>query len=252
MDHEQKLTGVKRINLLKVPLDILKEEDMEATIRELHQQEGPKQIVLLNFAEFMRSRRDPERQRMLKEAALVIPTSGALLRGARFLKKGELIRYMPFEFVIRLMGILEPMRGSVYLLGEKNKDLNISSANLRASFPGALIVGRHVGYFSSQREKDVVLAIRKTTPALLLGGFGLKGKDRWIFRRKDELGAKFSLWCGECFKIFCGKARRPSRKQWEKGSESMSRIARNPFRIFGIFPRMLYGMLLLIYKIRKL
>ena len=252
MDHEQKLTGVERINLLKVPLDILREEDMESVIRDLNQQEGPQQIVLLTFSEFMKSRRDPERQRMLKEAALVLPTSGSLIKGARFLKKGDLVRYMPFEFVIRLMGILEPMRGSVYLLGEKNKDLNISSANLRDSFPGVQIVGRHVGFFSSQREKDVVLAIRKTTPTLLLAGSGLKGKDRWILRRKDELGAKFSVWCGECYKIFCGKARRLSRKQWEKGSESVAKVARNPLRLFGIFRRLLFLMLLLIYKIRKL
>lgn len=251
MDHEKIVKGVERIHLLRIPLDILKEDDLEPVIRELKERKGDNQIILLNFSDFMKSRRDPERQRMLKEAALVLPTSRSLVRGARFLKKGELVRHMPFEFVIRLLGVLEKIHGSVYLLGEKNRDLNISSANLRDSFPGLQIVGRHTGFFSPP-GKGCGAGHKKATPTLLLIGSGLKGRDRWILRRKEALGAAFSLWCGDCFKIFCGKAKRLSRKQWESSSHAAAGLLKNPLRIFFIFPRMAYGFLLLIYRIRKL
>lgn len=252
MERERVNQRVQRINLLKIPLDILGEEDLEEVIRTLAEEKKPHQIVLLNFREFMRSRRDQERLRMLQEAALVLPISRSLIRGARFLKRDIPVRKMPFEFVIRLLGVIEKINGTVYLLGEKNRELNISSGNLRDSFPGLLIVGRHQGYLSPEREKDVVMAIKKTTPTLLLAGSGLKGGDRWIYRRQNELGATFSLWCGECFKIFSGKAQRISRKQWESRAHAFATFIKNPVRLFGIFPRIGFGMLLLIYRIRKL
>ena len=252
MEHERVNQRVQRINLLKIPLDILREEDLEEVIRTLAEEKKPHQIVLLNFREFMRSRRDQERLRMLHEAALVLPISRSLIRGARFLKRDLPVRKMPFEFVIRLLGVIEKINGTVYLLGERNRELNISSGNLRDSFPGVLIVGRHQGYLSPEREKDVVMAIKKTTPTLLLAGSGLKGGDRWIYRRQNELGATFSLWCGECFKIFSGKAQRISRKQWESRAHACATLIKNPIRLLGVFPRIGFGMLLLIYRIRKL
>ena len=249
---KENIEGLERINLMKVPLDILQEDAIEEVVKTLAGDGMRNQIVFLDFIEFMKSRRDPERQRMLKEAALVLPVSQTLLRGSRFLKKGTLHRYMPFEFVIRLMGILEQTGGTVYLLGLKNRDLNISSGNLRDSFPGLRIVGRHAGFFDQEREKDIVMAIQKATPTLLLAGNGLKGKDRWILRRKKDLQPGISLWCGECFNIFCGKAKRISRQKWEKGFYKFPSVLKNPVWILRIFVRIYYLLVLLIYKIRKL
>ncbi len=249
---KDKIEGVKRVNLLNVPLDIVKDQDLEGVVRAIAGNETKNQIILLNFTEFMRCRRDPERQRMLKEAALVLPTSKALVRGIRFLKRGESVRQMPFEFVIRFLAILENINGSIYILGSKNRELNISSGNLRDSFPGLRIVGRHAGFFDQEIEEDVVMAIQKATPTLLLAGGGLKGKDRWILRRKKNFHPGIYLWCGECFDIFCGKAKRLSRAQWERGLYLIPQFIKNPFKLLQFFVRLYYNLLLLVYRIRKL
>ena len=237
---------------MNVPLDILKEESIDSVVRSLAADGMRNQIIFLDFHEFMRSRRDPERKRMLKEAALVLPTSKSLLRGSRFLKKGAPVRYMPFDFTIKLLGSLEQAGGTVYLLGSRNRELNISSGNLRDSFPGLRIVGRHAGFFDQDREKDIVMAIQKATPTLLLAGSGLKGKNRWILRKKGDFHPGIYLWCGECFNIFCGKTRRPTRKQWERGFYKLPEIVKNPLRLFNVFVRIYYGLALLVYRIRKL
>jgi len=246
------IAEVRRINLLKVPLDLMKEEDMEKVVRTLAARKERQQIILLGFFDFMKCRRDPERRRMMKEAALIIPTSKALIKGVRFLRKGEAVRYMPFEFVIRLLGILENLHGTIYILGSHPRELNISSANLRDSFPGLRIVGRHTGYFPPDMEEDIVLAIKKAAPNLLLAGGGLKGNDLWILRRKGEFQTGMYLWCRECFDIFCGKAQRLSRKQWDRGLYLIPRFLKNPLRIFQLFTRLYFNLLLLIYRIRKL
>ena len=249
---KEEIAGVRRIHLLKVPLDILKEEDLEAVVKTLARRAEKQQIILLGFRDFMKSRRDPERRRMMKEAALILPTSKALIRGARFLKLGEPVRHMPFEFVIRFLGVLEKMNGTVYILGSRSRELNISSGNLRDSFPGLRIVGRHQGYFLPEREQDIVMAIKKATPALLLAGGGLKGNDLWLLRRKDSFHEGMYLWCRECFDIFCGKAKRLTRAQWDRGLYLIPGFFKNPLRLFGLLPRLYYNLLLLIYRIGKL
>ena len=246
------IEGVKRISLLNVPLDLMKEEDMETVVRAMAARDSRQQIILLGFFDFMKCRRDPERRRMMKEAALILPTSKALLKGVRFLKKGEAVRYMPFEFVIRFLGILEKINGTIYILGAHQRELNISSANLRDSFPGLRIVGRHSGYFPQEREEDIVLAIKKATPNLLLAGGGLKGKDLWILRRKPDFHSGMYLWCRECFDIFCGKAKRLSRRQWDRGFYLIPRFLKNPLRLFQLFTRLYFNLLLLVYRIRRL
>ena len=97
---KNKMEGLERINFMNVPLDILKEDDIEKVIRNLARDGMRNQIVFLDFYEFMKARRDSERQRMLKEAALVLPVSKTLVRGSRFLKKGTLVRYMPSSLTI--------------------------------------------------------------------------------------------------------------------------------------------------------
>ena len=47
-------------------------------------------------------------ERMVTKAALVIPTSKSLVRGAHFLKKKHIpVRYQPFSLIIGVMGSLE-------------------------------------------------------------------------------------------------------------------------------------------------
>jgi len=54
-------------------------------------------------------------------------------------------------------------------------------------------------------ERNVLLAIKKATPAFLLVGSGLPGRDLWILRRKKELTPGIYLWVDDCFDVFSGR-----------------------------------------------
>jgi exopolysaccharide biosynthesis WecB/TagA/CpsF family protein len=92
--------------------------------------------------------------------------------------------------VIRLLSLAERFNRTVYLLGGRKDAVEKAERNLRDSFRGLRLVGRHAGYFPKSQEKNVLLAIKKATPTFLLVGSGLPGRD---------------LWVDDCFELFSGK-----------------------------------------------
>jgi len=241
----------KRINLLTVPIDIQTEEQLTDTVKAFLADEGNHHIVLLDMNGLIRARGNSDFGKYVRGASLIIPTSLAIIRGTKFLNKRVPVRYMPFEFIIRLLGIMESLGQSVYFIGSRPKDLNIASANLRDSFPGLRIVGRHSGYYDRESEENIILAIKKAAPSILLAGNGLPGKDLWILANKKSFNPGIYIWCGGCYDIFSGRKKKVSKKLWEKGFQWIPDIIRHPWKIYRLFIRLYYLILLLIYKIRK-
>lgn len=243
--------GYSRINLLGVPVDVLPEREIEDTLRNLLDNKGKHQIIFLSLWDLLRARGNSEFAQAVRDAGLVIPTAKSILSGARFLGKKNPHRYMPFSFVIRVLGVLEKHAGSIYLVGLRPRDLQRAAGNLRDSFPGLQILGRYAGYFSRNVENDVVLAIRKSAPSLILTGPGVKKGRLWFLRHRDELPGGLSLWCGECFEIFSGRKNKPAEKSWNRGTYWLGGVFRRPWTLLRIFYYPYFLLLLLFYKITK-
>lgn len=240
---------IERINFLKVPIDILPEDKIDDVFKRLSEDGGKHQVVLINFFDLMKARRNRDFMKTLQQAALVLPTSGCILRGIRFLGKSEAYRYRPFDFVIRILGVMEKYSKSLYLIGGKQNSLQTVFNNMKVSFPGLNIVGRYTGYYSSNVEENILLAIKKASPALLLAGDGLKGRDKWINNHMSSFNPGIYLSCNDCYAIFSGKKKKGSRKSWESGAEIVPEVLKNPFKIFRLFIRLYYLILLVIYRI---
>ena len=180
---------------------------------------------------------------------MIIPIAKSLVNGVRFLKKKKIYRYMPFDFVISLLSILEKREQSIYLLGGKMRSLKRTEKNLRQTFPKLRIVGRFVGNFKHQDEPTILQAIRKAAPSLLLVGKGVKGGERWIARHDTHLNNGLRLWCSDLFDIFAERRRRPSRKVFEGGFEWIGFCVRKPWRILRVVPYLYYNLLLFMYKL---
>ena len=68
---------------------------------------------------------------------------------------------------------------SLYLLGGHKKSLMQAERNVRETFPNLAIVGRYVGYYPRSIEPDIVQAIYKASPSLVLLSEGIKEKNLW-------------------------------------------------------------------------
>jgi N-acetylglucosaminyldiphosphoundecaprenol N-acetyl-beta-D-mannosaminyltransferase len=245
------VAGARRIDYLTVPIHDLPEEHLEEAVRDMLENGGKHQIVLVNTWDLLRARRNHEYARILHNASLVIPTTRGIQRVCRFLKRPVPERYVPFEFIIKLLGILERYRKSVYLLGSTHRSIQISASNLRTSFPGINIVGRCAGYYKRPAEENIVLAIKKASPSLLLTGAGIKGRERWLLEKQNSLSDGLSLYCGDCFEIFAGKKPRISRESWDRGSYMLPVLLKHPWRLLRGFVYLFFGLVLLVARIRR-
>ncbi len=244
--------NVKRTKVLGVPVDAIDPEMAVKAIEELLENGQHNQIVFLSVSGLLRARRDAEFSRCLREAALVLPSSLAIVRGARFLDCGRLSLFNPYEFIIRLLSMIEKIKGSVYLLGSRKETLEIAEENLLGSFHGIRVVGRFYGYFPRGIEGNIVTAIKKSSPHLLLVGKGIAAKEKWILRHKKEFNPGVSLWVGNCFEVFSGRERQVSKKLHAIGFGGLSGIWRRPWRILSVFIYLYYFAMLLVWKLFKL
>jgi len=240
-----------RVSFLKVPIDIVAPDQLAHLTFLLLAEEKEQNIVLLSVWDLLRARRNAEYRDYVNKAALVIPISKSIVRGIRFLTGKQAVRYMPFEFVINLLTMLEGHEYSSYLLGSKKRILMKIEKNLRETFPGLRIVGRYPGSFRRQEEPIIIEAIRKSSPSLLLVGKGVRGGERWIARNGNRLGKGMRLWCSDLFDVFAERKRHPSRASFDLGLEWIGYCLQNPVKLLRIFPFMYYNLLLLAYKLFK-
>jgi N-acetylglucosaminyldiphosphoundecaprenol N-acetyl-beta-D-mannosaminyltransferase len=241
--------AVERIEFLKVPLDIVPPEDLESVIMDLLNRGEPQHIMLVSLWDVMRARYRGEYRNMLTKAALVIPTSKSLVRGAHFLGKRVPFRWYPFSLIISTLGTLEKYYKSLYLLGAQHRSILQAERNVRSTFPKLSIVGRFAGYYHKSMERNILTAITKANPSLVLIGDGVPGGQKWINRNRAKLPSGIFIWSNDVIDIFSERKRRVSEKTFDRGLEYLPLVVKNPLRIFRIFQYIWYNVLLLYYRL---
>ena len=239
----------QRVNFLDVPIDIIAPDQIGNVIYEFLDKKEGRNIVLLSLWDLLRARRNSEYGKYVRNAALVIPISKSIVSGIRFLTGHKAFRYMPFDFIVNLLGILERREFSCYILGCKKSVLLKAERNIRQTFPKLLVVGRFAGYFKRQEEPVIIEAIRKASPSLLLVGKGVRGEERWIARNNASLGVGLRMWCSDLFEVFSERRKHPSRAVFDSGLEWVGYCFQEPFKFFRIFSFIYYNLLLLSNKL---
>ncbi len=241
---------VERIEILGVPVDICKPEHMEEVILEILANPGTKQIVFLSVWDLLRGRnKKSDFYQCLKSADLILPVSKSLISGAKFLKKGVPVRYNPFSAVISILSTMENHYKSLFLLGGQKKSLLQAERNVHETFPGLQIVGRYVGHFPKTVEGNIVQAIYKSSPSLVLVSEGIKEKNLWSYRHRNDFSSSIFLYYKDAVGIFSERKNRVSEKLFDRGWEIWSEILHNPLKIFLIFPYFWYIILLVWYRL---
>ncbi|MFW6223881.1 MAG: WecB/TagA/CpsF family glycosyltransferase [Spirochaetota bacterium] len=252
METVANLERVRRIRVVGVPVDIIPADHLEEIIGAMLSEPGQDQLVFLTLRDLMRARRNAEYRRLVQNARLIIPTTPGIVRGARFLGHGEPTRYEPFNFVIRLLGILEKKSASLYLFGLGRRYLLQVEQNLRETFPGLRLVGRYPGYYPRGLERDIITAIKKASPSMLLVGPGVPRGERWIQRNKASLNNGLYLAAPQVLDIFADRRTRQKDTGFGAFARSLAHSLTRPWRMVRALTYLWYGVLLLVYRIFKL
>lgn len=243
--------GVKRIHILGIAVDVVDDDALPQAIENFYSLKENKQIILLDFHGLMKARYNKDRRKAITQAALVIPVSSMIARAAKFLKKDVPPQRRTYPFIIKLLAILEQKNKSVYLLGSNMRGVRLAESSLRATFPGVQIVGRYAAIFPPDREKDVITAIKKASPTLLLAGRGLKGRQLWLSRKRSQFAPGLCIWEKSCFDVFSGKKSKPNDRTAARLFRGFFGMIFRPWRLLRIFRYLYFYILLLIERLRK-
>lgn len=239
----------EKINLLGVGISVCKPEKIGEEVLALLEKKGPKQIVFLNTWDFLKARRKNKFAECVRNADLVLPISKGIIKGAKFLKKTLPVRYNPFDVTIDILSTLEEHYKSLYLLGGRKKTLMTAEKNIHGTFSDLQIVGRYVGYYPKSVEDDIIQAVYKACPSLVIVSEGVKENDCWIYSRKDRFNSSIFLYYHDFLGICSNRIKRVSKKTFEKGFEFFHELMRNPLKIVYFVPYLIYILTLVWYRL---
>ncbi|MBQ9237823.1 MAG: WecB/TagA/CpsF family glycosyltransferase [Treponema sp.] len=241
----------ERINIIGVPVSICSPEQLDEAMLELLAMPGTKQIVFLSIWDLLKARGKSDYAKCIHNADLVLPVSKSILWGARILKKHIPFRHNPFTTMIDILSVLESHLKSLYLLGGRLETLRKAETNVRTTFPALKILGRHTGYYPKYTEDNIIEAIYKASPSLVLISEGIKEKDCWAYERRNQFSSSIFLYYRDAFGIFSERIKRIDEKTFDRGTEIFTEISRNPLKFFLLFPFLWYILILIWYRLFK-
>jgi len=218
-------------------------EDMDTTIQVLENKISQHKFEHLMFStgyRFSRSLFSKKIKSIYKKATMIIP-EGKSMRWALGIKnKIATNRITQIDTFINLVRGSLKNEQTLFLLGSKKDTLSTAIGKLQQSFKGIKIVGSHPGYFSKKREKDILEAIKKLSPAILFVGTGFPHQEIWIQKNKKYFPNSVCIGIGNSFELSAGSEKRAPVKLRKWGLEGFYRFLKKPIRFIRIFPLLIF------------
>lgn len=191
--------------------------------------EGFHYVVTPNPEFILAAESDPEFQRILNGADLVLPDGVGVVYAARILGTPLQGRVPGIDFAQRMVEILAAQGGRLYLLGAKPGVAEEAGRRLSEKYPGLVICGTHDGYFDN--DAPVVREVAQAKPDLLFVCLGAPKQEKWMARWGTYTGAKLAIGLGGALDVFAGNVERAPEKWQKMGLEWAYRLSREPKRI---------------------
>lgn len=238
---------MKRYKLLGINIDQIEQEELYSYILKLSEDEKPHHIVLLDTYLLVKALFNKQLHDYINSASLVLPISRGISFGVSFLKLGVKKIYNYYNFVIGLLLYFCDYERFIYILGGKKKNIEKLDKNIKDSFPGIRLVGRYHGQYKKSFEKDLLLAIKKTCPSLILVGLPPIKQEFWIAINRHKFNKGVFVGVGEFVNIVSERGNSESFKNRAR-EYKISRKYKNPLRFLYY---VIYVLLLILSKITK-
>jgi len=154
---------------------------------------------------------------------------------------------------MRILFELASGRGyRVMLLGTDAEGNRLATANVRRSYPGAVVLDGRDGYYTREQEPDVVAEINAKAPDILMIGISSPMKEEFVERHRGSLNVPVILPFGGNIDILSGRTRPIPLWIKKTGTTWIYRILQEPRRlakgmgtsaadvVFRLMPRLLW------------
>lgn len=222
-------------------------EETLAAIAALIDEGGVHQHVVVNVAKVVQADRDPEIRRIINDCDIVNADGQPIVWASRLLRRPLPERVTGVDLMARLVDQAARLGHSIYFLGARGPVVERVVERARRQHPELVVAGWRDGYWTPDAEAGVAERIAATRPDILFLAIPSPGKERFLDRWKETIGAPFVMGVGGSFDVYAGLVPRAPRWMQRAGLEWLHRLIQEPSRMsrryFGDMPR--FGWLLL-------
>ena len=223
--------GVKRIDLLGVPVDCVTMDQALDWADSMMKGPHPRTILAVNPEKVMRAQQDGKLLDQLRAADLLIPDGIGIVLAARLLGLGHAERVPGAELMPKLCERAVSKGYTVFLFGASEEVNQQAVAVLRERYPGIRIVGSQHGYVKDEDMPAVITCINECQPDLLFVALGSPHQELWMARYLPQLTVKVCQGVGGTFDVIAGRVRRAPKVFRTLHLEWFYRLASDPSRI---------------------
>ena len=233
-----------RIELLGVQIDNVTYDEVLQRIEEMIAARTPQQIVSPAIDQIIQTRRDPEFNAVVSEAALVV-ADGVSVTLAAWMHKTPLKQRVTGSDLVPKVCERSAQKGySIFFLGGDEGVADEVARIMQDRFPGLKIAGTYCPPYrfenSPEEEANVIERIQQSNADILFTALASPRQEKWIRRRKNQYNVPVSFGVGGTFNFITGREKRAPVWMQKLGFEWVYRMMQRPTtvgkRVFGGAP----------------
>ncbi len=219
-----------RITLLGIPIDAVTRQQALSVIKAMLGGSKQHQVNTPNNEMLVEARRHPRFTDVLRAGSLNLPDSTGLLLAARLTGQHLPERVTGADMTQALCGVLDE-RCPVFLLGAAPGVAEKAGEVLKTLHPQLMVAGTHSGSPRAQDAGEIIAAINRAKPKLLLVAFGAPAQELWIADHLAEMpSVMVAMGVGGTFDFLAGAKKRAPVWMRKTGLEWLWRFAQEPSR----------------------
>ncbi|MFD1135922.1 WecB/TagA/CpsF family glycosyltransferase [Paenibacillus urinalis] len=224
MENYSKIMGIPVPKLTMTETVQILSEVIEKQREELYH------VVTLNPEIAMSCQHNAALRQIVDRAGLLTADGAGIVMVSRVKRDPLPERVTGCDLLYHLLAAGHQKNWSFYLLGADEETSHAAEANIRSSYPGAIIKGRHHGFFHPSEEGRILEEISSANPDILVVALGAPYAEEWIDKHRDQLNARIAIGVGGTLDIIAGRVKRAPRIWQRLNLEWMYRLINQPSR----------------------
>jgi N-acetylglucosaminyldiphosphoundecaprenol N-acetyl-beta-D-mannosaminyltransferase len=224
------LTDAGVSNILGIGVDNVSRSQAILKLSRMIEEGGVHHVIPVNPYKLIRFRSNKELNLIYSASDMKLASGAGVLWASKKVGFPLRERVDVLSFLMELVRLAEIKEYSIFIVGGRPEVAEQAFFNIKKSFPKIRIVGRHGGFFNSDREISIVEAMRKSQANIIIVGLGFPYEDRWITKNREMFKNAVFISVGGALDIISGVNRKAPAFFAERGLDWLYRIITRPWR----------------------
>ena len=220
-----------KATVLNIAIDIVTMPEAVARLEQFIAGDKPHLIATANAEMVILAQEDQELASILNQCDLVVPDGAGVVWAARHQGYTMPERVAGYDLSQNLLAQAARQGYRIFMFGSRPEILEKAKKVAAERYPGLCIAGTRDGFFTPQDEPEIIEAIKKAKPDILLAALGVPKQEKWLAKNLSSLNVPVCMGVGGTFDVMAGTVKRAPAWMQRTGLEWLFRLLQQPQRI---------------------